>query len=247
MTAVALSIAAFLSTLGGGLFALRHRDRLNWILAFTAGVLLGIVSFDLLPEIFELAHEHGLDARAAMVTLVVGFVLFHALEEFVLIHHAQEARYAPHRHPRVGVLTAAALIGHSFMDGIGIGLGFQVSTSVGVAIAVAVIAHDFSDGLNTVSLMLVHGNTRSRSIRMLAADALAPVAGAVFAQFFLLPPYLLLLYLGFFAGFLFYIGAANVLPEAHSGASPGKALGLIALTFAGAAFAFAAVLLAGHG
>ena len=247
MTAVAFSIAALLSTLGGGLFALRHSDRLNWILAFTAGVLLGVVSFDLLPEIFALAAERSLDPHEAMVALVVGFLVFHTLEKFVLIHHGHEAPYAAHRHPHVGVFAAATLIGHSFMDGVGIGLGFQVSGPVGIAVAIAVIAHDFCDGLNTVSLMLVHLNTRRRAFAMLAADALAPVAGAVLAQLFILPPHLLSLYLGFFAGFLLYIGAADVLPQAHSGARPAEALGLVGLTCAGAFVAFTAVRLAGHG
>jgi zinc transporter ZupT len=239
MTAIALSAAAFISTLAGGLFALHHAQRLRLILAFTAGVLLGIVAFDLLPEIFELAHAHAFDPRAAMLALVTGFLLFHALEKFVLVHTVHEAQYAEHSHPRRGLLAAAALIGHSFMDGVGIGVGFQVSRSLGVAIATAVIAHDFCDGLNTVSLMLVHRNTRARSTMMLALDAIAPVAGAASSLLFEFPPALLMLYLGFFAGFLLYIGAADVLPEAHSGAGPRKALGLIGLTCAGAAFSFA--------
>jgi zinc transporter ZupT len=239
MTAVALSAAAFLSTLGGGFFALRHAQRLHLILAFTAGVLLGIVAFDLLPEIFEIAHGQGLDPRAAMLALVAAFILFHALEKFVLVHSAHETRYAEHAHPRRGVLAAAALIGHSFMDGLGIGVGFQVSPSLGLAIATAVIAHDFCDGLNTVSLMLVNRNTRARSMVMLLLDAIAPIAGAASSLLFEFPPALLMLYLGFFAGFLLYIGAADVLPEAHSGAGARKALGLIGLTCVGAAFSFA--------
>ena len=49
----------FFSTCFGGLFALRFRDRLHFILSFTAGVLLGVVSFELLPEIFRLAQRAG--------------------------------------------------------------------------------------------------------------------------------------------------------------------------------------------
>jgi ZIP family zinc transporter len=245
MTAVALAFAAFLSTLGGGLFALRFRGRMRQILAFTAGVLLGVVSFDLLPEIFDIAGKAGRDARHAMMALVAGFLIFHGLEKFVLIHHGHEHDYAVHHHPEVGVLSALALVGHSFMDGVGIGLGFQVSASVGVAVAIAVIAHDFCDGLNTVSLMLVNSNTPRHSIVMLALDAIAPVAGAACASLVHLPPFVLMLYLGFFAGFLLYIGASDVLPEAHSGARSGQALSLIVLTVAGTAFALFAVRLAG--
>jgi ZIP family zinc transporter len=244
MAAVLFALATFFSTIAGGAFALRYRGRIHLILAFTAGVLLGVVAFDILPETFALAAARGIDATYAMIALVVGFLLFHALEKFVLIHHSHEADYASHRHPHVGMLSALALAGHSFMDGIGIGLAFQVSDATGVAVAIAVIAHDFCDGLNTVSLMLVHGNTGLRARLMLLLDAAAPIAGAAATLLFEVPPGVLVLYLGFFAGFLLYIGASDILPEAHSQAASGTALALIGLTCAGAALMFLASRLA---
>jgi len=216
LDALWLSLVSFFSTCAGGLFALKFRDRLHLILGFTAGVLLGVVSFDLLPEVFALVREHGLDPTRPMIALVVGFLLFHAVEKLVLIHHAQEQSYADHHHSQIGLLSASALVGHSFMDGVGIGLGFQVSAAVGIIVATAVIAHDFADGLNTVSLMLVHQNTTRRSLAMLALDGLAPIAGAASTLYFQMSPATLVLYLGFFTGFLLYIGAADILPEAHS-------------------------------
>jgi zinc transporter ZupT len=238
MTAILLSLATFFSTLAGGLFALRFRHRLHYILSFTAGVLLGVVSFDILPEVFELAKRRGFDATAAMIALVVGFLLFHSLEKFLLMHRGHEDRYAPHHHPKVGVASALALVAHSFMDGVGIGLAFQVSPTAGIAVAIAVITHDFSDGLNTVSLMLVHRNSELRSFVMLVLDALAPVLGAASTLLFQVPSFVLMIYLGFFAGFLLYIAASDVLPEAHSGATSAVAAGLIALTCLGTAFIF---------
>ena len=47
-------------------------------------------------------------------------------------------------------------------------------------------------------------------------DALAPVLGAASTRLFHVSEAVLLVYLGFFAGFLLYIGAADILPEAHS-------------------------------
>jgi ZIP family zinc transporter len=238
MSVVLLSLATFISTLTGGLLGLRFRDRLHFILSFTAGVLLGVVSFELLPEIFERAQASALDPTWAMAALVAGFLLFHSLEKFVLVHHVHEADYAAHYHPRVGLLSACALIGHSFMDGVGIGLGFQVSPAVGMLVTVAVTAHDFCDGLNTVSLMLLHRNTSFAALVMLVLDALAPVLGAAFTLLLEVPPAFLVLYLGFFAGFLLYIAASDVLPAAHSQNRPGAAIGLISLTCLGTAFMF---------
>ncbi len=202
MLAVILSLSTFVSTLTGGLTALKNRDRLHRILGYTAGVLLGVVAFDILPEIFRLSRENNLDPTIAMISLVVAFLLFHIAEKTIIMHHAHETEYGKHQHPRVGLLSALALSGHSFLDGIGIGLAFQVNIKVGVLVAIAVIAHDFSDGLNTVSLMLSHKNTLRKTRWLLLLDAVAPVLGALSTLLFRLPVSGLVVYLGFFAGFL---------------------------------------------
>ena len=238
---VAVTAAAAVSTLAGGAMALRFRDRLHYLLGFTAGVLLGVVAFDLLPEIFSLSRENAFDPSAAMIALVVGFLLFHSLEKFVLVHPAQENHYSHHHHPHVGLASAAVLAAHSCMDGVAIGIGWQVSPMVGLTVALAVIAHDFSDGLNTVSLMLRHRNSTRRAIAMLVVDALAPLLGVLLTLAFTIPPFQLMVYLGFFAGFLLYIGVSDILPEAHSRAGPGIAARLIALTCCGAAFVWLVV------
>jgi zinc transporter ZupT len=236
MTAVAVAMLAFLATLAGGRFALKARSRLHLVLGFTAGVLLGVVAFDVLPEIVELSARLGRNIDTSMVALVVGFLAFHTAEKLLLIHKGQEETYAGHHHPAVGILSAMALVGHSFLDGLGIGFAFQVSPETGAIVALAVLAHDFADGMNTVSLMLVHQNSPRRALAMLALDALAPVAGAASTLIVRLPPEALAIYLGVFGGFLLYIGAADILPEAHSGRS---SRWTIALTCLGAVCIFA--------
>ncbi len=236
MIAALVSLSTFFSTLFGGLFALRHRKRLHLIMGFTAGVLVGLVAFDLLPEIFSLVTEQKVNSVGPMLALVGGFLLFHIAEKSMLIHHAHEDEYTDKKHPTVGILSALALSGHSFLDGVGIGLGFQVNTAVGIIVAIAVVAHDFSDGLNTVTLMLVNHNTSRRAFGLLLLDAIAPVLGALSTLLFTIPGAWLPIYLGFFAGFLLYIGASDILPEAHSERSTRATL---LLTVLGAVFAFA--------
>jgi zinc transporter ZupT len=216
--AVFLALLTLVSTTVGGVVALRHRDRLHRILGFTAGVMIGVVVFDVLPEIAELSRTTGVPFTVPMIALAVGFLGFQGFEKALLVHNAHEREYADHRHaPAVGVASALALIGHSLTDGIAIGLAVQVSASVGVAVAIAVIGHDFADGLNTVSLMLVEGNDRRGAALMLSLDAVAPLVGAGLTLLFSVPQQGLLIYLGAFAGFLLYIGASDILPEAHAG------------------------------
>ncbi len=235
MLPILLSGATFFSTLAGGLTAFKNQRILNKIMGYTAGVLLGVVAFDLLPEISKITQEHNLDITHSMIALVVGFLAFHILEKTILIHHAHENEYGSHTHPHVGIASALALSGHSFLDGVGIGLGFQVNNSVGIAVAIAVIAHDFTDGLNTVILMLINQNTRRDAFKLLLLDAFAPVLGAASTLLFNLPASGLALYLGFFTGFLLYIGSSDILPKAHSKGSSRTTIGLTVL---GAVFMF---------
>lgn len=243
MEALFLSIFTFFSTLSGGLFSIKNRDRLHYIMSFTAGVLIGVCFFDILPEVVSVSMQQKLPLTNAFIAVVVGFLTFHILEKTIIIHHAHEEEYAEHHHEHpidyhhqtVGLVGALGLSFHSFLDGIGIGLGFHVSPHVGILIAIAVIAHDFSDGLNTVTLMLTNKNTLKKSFFLLLLDAATPILGVVSTFFIQIPGSLLQLYLGFFAGFLLYIGASDLLPEAHSKHSSFK---MIFLTIAGVLFIF---------
>ncbi|HEX2909291.1 MAG TPA: ZIP family metal transporter [Chloroflexia bacterium] len=235
MEQIFFAIATFVSTALGGLLALRFRDRLHLFLGFTAGVILAVIAFDILPEIFDQLKESNIAIQAPMIALVAGFLLFHTIEKLIVMHTSHEGEYATHKHPRIGILSALALSGHSFMDGVGIGLGFQVNNNFGVLIAIAVISHDFADGLNTTSLMLLNHNSVKRSLGFLLLDAVAPVLGVITTNLFQFPPQFTVIYLGFFAGFLLYIAGSDILPEAHSNHPSGLTL---TTTYAGVIFIF---------
>ncbi len=195
-------------------------------MGFTAGVLIGVVFFDIFPEIIALIKDNDFGSTGPMIAITLGFIIFHIFEKSILLHHSHEDEYSDHKHPHVGVASALALCGHSFMDGIGIGLAFQINSATGILIAIAVVSHDFTDGMNTISLMISNKNTIKKSRNFLILDAIAPVLGAVSTLFFSVPEKFLVLYLGFFAGFLLYIGASDILPEAHSKHSSYKLIGL---------------------
>jgi zinc transporter, ZIP family len=221
--AILFGLLAAISTMVGGLVAMRARDRLHLVLGAAAGVMLGVVGFDLLPEALHQSKQTVLGVPAATLTLVGGFFTFHVIERSLAIHQAHEAEFGhahTHTHAHgaqtVGLLAGSGLVLHSFLDGVGIGLGFQAAASVGVAVAVAVVAHDFADGFNTFTITSLYGNARRRAVLLLTADALAPLAGATLGTLVNLPESAVGLYLGYFAGVLLYLATADILPEAHA-------------------------------
>ncbi|HEY2104780.1 MAG TPA: ZIP family metal transporter [Candidatus Binataceae bacterium] len=205
-----------ISTGLGGLAAIRLRDRLHLLLGFSSGAVLGVALFDILPEIF------ALDGGASyMPVAALGFLAYFGLERYTAMHRAREHAHAVAAHEQeLGSWNAGGLALHSFLDGVAIGVGFQANFGVGLLIAIGVISHDLSDGLNTVTVVLAHGNPLRRAIYWLGIDMLAPVLGAAATLLFNLGAGLLPWLLAFFAGSFLYIGASDLLPEAREHDSP---------------------------
>ena len=224
-----LTVAASLAALAGGYAALRSRHWLNLALALTSGLVLGLVTFDLLPEVFSIIQSQKLDPAWPMIAVTVGFLLLHLFEKFIPLHEATEERYGPHRHPRLGVARALALSGHSFLDGLSIGVAFQLSNNIGTAVAIAVIGHRFADGFDTTTFMLYHQNKLSHIKKWLAVVIVMPIIGGLASLVFTLSEKALAIYLGFFAGLLLYIASSNLLPQAHSEESSRKSIALTLL------------------
>lgn len=211
-TLALLSIAAFLATFLGGALALKLRDKLHIILGFSAGAVVAVAFFDLIPEALELAHPH--EASTVLSVVALGFLIYLVLDRVILLHEHAHDEHEAGTETR-GEVRAGSFSIHSFLDGLGIGLAFQVSPAVGLIVAAAVLAHDFSDGINTVNVVVRHGGERSKALRWLIADAFAPVLGIIATFFFTVPETTLGLLLALFAGFFLYIGASDLIPESH--------------------------------
>lgn len=208
------ALLAFAMTLAGGAFAFRYQRSLHAIMAYSAGLLVGVVFLDLIPEIMEISAQESIAIHKLMVVLICGFLAIFLLEKLTIIH-SEKTHGAPGHHHAVGMAGAIGLSFHSFLDGLAIGVGFQAGTKVGIIVLIAVLAHDFADGLNTVTFMLATRNSRWRTISLLVVDALAPVAGALCANVLRIEPWMLAAQLSFFAGFLLYLGASDLLPQVH--------------------------------
>ncbi len=207
---ILISLCAFIATFLGGLFALRFKDKLHLILGFSAGAVIGVAFFDLLPESLEMGS--GFYSISALTSIVaLGFIGYMILDRLVIMH----SDHHDHDHGNRGTLGAGSLVIHSFLDGAAIGLAFQVSAGVGLIVAAAVLMHDFSDGINTVNFILKNHGNRRQALQWLIIDACAPILGVISTLFFSLPESYLSIILGLFTGFFLYIGASDLLPESH--------------------------------
>jgi ZIP family zinc transporter len=237
MSWIALPLAALttVSTLIGGAVAFRFRRDLATLIAFTGGIVVAVSLFDVLPEAID-----AVDSPRRVTALVgAGFLGFFLVERLLVLHHRDEQEQA-RAHARVGALGAAGLSLHSLIDGLGIGLAFHVDTATGLLVFLAVISHDFADGMNTVSFVLRQTGDRRGALRWLTVDALAPLVGATIGAAADVSERGLGYALSLYAGFFLFMGATDLLPEAHTHPSWRR----VALTVAGFVATFGVAWLA---
>jgi ZIP family zinc transporter len=216
VTAFAVSAAAFISAFLGGFLALRAVSYVGMIIAIGAGIRIGAAFFDLIPEAVGLL-DGNLDQ--AMLATAIGFLAFYVVEKLTTVHVGHEGAAeldhgdAAHRH--VGVIGASGMSIHSFLDGVALATGLVVGGGLGLVIAVVVVIHRFSDGISVVSLLMASRTPRRQAYRWVAIVALAPVLGVLLGLVVTIPDQALGVLLAVFAGFFLYVGAAELLPEAH--------------------------------
>lgn len=206
------SVAAFL----GGAIALRFKDKLHIILGLSAGAVIGAALFDLIPEAIELgAVTYSVNTITTLTA--VGFLVYLILDRVFSfhVHNNHDAEHDAEPNLSRGSLGAASFCLHSLIDGIAIGLAFQASSAIGFVVSIAVVAHRFSDGINTVGVILKHRGENRHAWIWLTAVALAPIVGTLSTFMFSVADSTLAIILAVFAGFFLYIGASDLIPEGN--------------------------------
>src|SRR5271169_1608252 len=105
MLLTSIALAAFVSTLAGGLLALGLRDKLHLILGFSAGAVIGVAFFDLLPEAIATAHDFQSPA-VILAWSALGFLSYLVLDRMLLV----QGRAPPRASAGALVLCAHSLL-----------------------------------------------------------------------------------------------------------------------------------------
>jgi ZIP family zinc transporter len=215
--AIFLAALTVASTAIGGLIALKAKDRFHLVLGLSAGLLLGLVGFDLLPEVFAESQNTG-GVPTVSIAILAGFLLLHISERSFGGHEPVDSEYShDHSHGSIaGGVGALAMAGHIFLDGAALGVAFKVSTNLGIAVFIALLVHAFSDGLNTVSMLVKTGHWQTNSRYLLLIDAAARIGGAAVGTYLAFEGNWVTIYLSLFSGMVIYVATSHILPEAHS-------------------------------
>lgn len=203
MIPLVYALATSAATLVGGALPMYTRLRLveqRYMIAFAGGAMVAIALFDLIPEM----QAHNAAA------LLLGFFVIYLLEKLVMIHACGEEECDTH------VMGWTALIGiaaESLIDGVAIAVGFRVAPALGMLIALAVFTHEAPRGLATAVIMKAAGHGPIKVWAALLVDAGFAPLGVLLSG--LIPAWAIEPLIGFTAGVFLYVGASDLLPEAH--------------------------------
>ena len=208
-----LSVAAA-AAIGSSLGA----HRVNTLISYAIGALLGAVFLEILPH----ALEHGEPHRMA-ATVLAGILIFFVLEKLVLWRHchhdhceAHEAQAPAHDHGRSGLLILVGDTFHNFVDGILIAAAFLENTELGIVTALAIIAHEIPQEVGDYLILLHSGYSKAKALAFNLLSSLATLVGAMLAYFALseLTSWIPSL-LGLAAASMIYVAVADLIPGLH--------------------------------
>ncbi|QKV57020.1 MAG: ZIP family metal transporter [Dechloromonas sp.] len=218
IVAVALAGGILSVTAAAALSIAVGTHRVNMLISYAIGALLGAAFLEILPH----ALEHGQPQRMA-ATVLFGILAFFVLEKLVLWRHchhdhceAHDAHAPAHDHGRSGLLILVGDTFHNFVDGILIAAAFLENTQLGIVTALAIIAHEIPQEVGDYLILLHSGYSRIRALAFNLLSSLATLIGALLAYFALSQltewiPYLL----GLAAASMIYVAVADLIPGLH--------------------------------
>ena len=217
------------ASIAGVLFVLRWREwttiHSHFVNSLAAGVILGVAFLGLMPEAIEMNPR-------ALPFVLIGFVIFYVLESVIVVHSGTEIHFedgGTHALAGRAWTIFAGLFLHSLIDGVIIGIGFQVSHELGLLAATSVILHELPEGVTTFALLINRIKKRTALILSLAVGVATPLGALV--GLVALPGVsfeIMGALLAGTAGSFVYVGASDLVPETHTRTGWIKGLFLIA-------------------
>ncbi len=218
-------IPIFYSTMAGlatiiGIYAIVLNEKFakkytHQLMSFAAGILLATAFLHLIPEASELSGEH------AFLYVLAGFCIFYVLESIIMVHAGPELHHISHFKGE-GMATSAkmAFIGlllHSLIDGVIIGVGFEIDPKIGAFATFSIIMHELPEGITTYSLMMLT-ESKKQALMKSWAVALATPLGTIISLLFIkdIPENMIGILLALASGTFIYVSASDLIPETHN-------------------------------
>ncbi len=201
-----ISIIAFI-----GILTLLIKEKLlkkilSFLVAFSAGVLMGNAFLHLMPMALENFTDYNI-----FFYVLIGFIIFFLVEKVFYWHHCHEGK-SP-----VRAFAYTSLFGdgvHNFIDGLIIAASFVINIRLGILTTFAIALHEIPQEIGDFAVLIYGGFEKRKALFFNFITALTAVLGGIVG--FLLSNYaetFIIFLLPFAAGGFIYIAASDLIPE----------------------------------
>ena len=212
---LAILIVSLVSLIGILTFWIKENLLKKYILflvAISAGLLIGNSFFHLIPESFELFQKLNLTTFLnPSMFILLGIIFFYIIERFIFWHHHHELDCKKH------TISSLTLIGdafHNLVDGLLIAGAFLVDINIGIATTIGILFHEIPQELADFSLLIHSGFSKVKALFFNFLSATFAFIGGLIGYFSLnsnldfLP-----FFIAFIAGNFIYLSLVDILPE----------------------------------
>lgn len=177
-----------------------------YLVAFSAGALLGGAFFHLLAESVE-----AMEGVPVFGYALIGFVVFLIIEGFFHSHLCEKCRAHP--------FTYTMLIGdsiHNFIDGVVIASAFYASVPLGIVATLMILGHETPQEIGLFGALVYGGHKKTKAMVYAFLAQSTVIAGGIAGYFaaaslgFVVP-----FIIPFAAGGFIYIASSDLVPEMH--------------------------------
>lgn len=144
-TLLGLFFGTFGTTLGGvlGLIIKKKSNKfLSFILSFASGLMMSVISFDLIPEALQISS-----IGEVIIGTLIGIISMIFCDMFVQKKFNRKKYNNKNDLLKTGIIVSIGLAIHNFPEGLAIGSGFEASLRLGLGLAIAICLHDIPEGI----------------------------------------------------------------------------------------------------
>lgn len=180
------------------------------ILGAAGGLMLSVVTFDLLPEAFDMGG-----VPLSLVGVIGGVIITTLIDE--LLPDFDNMSKGRGKYFKMGLLMALGLALHNFPEGLAIGSGFTAGSKLGLGLSIVIGIHDIPEGMAVAAPMSISGVNKVKIFLFTVATAiptgLGALIGAILGE---ISPVFITLCLSFASGTMLYIVCGELIPKSRS-------------------------------
>lgn len=200
--------------LGGALavFLVKPNNRfLSILLGITAGLMLSIITFDLMPEAIELA---GLGIE--IIGIIIGVLLVIFIED-IFDRKDRKQRNIRKGFLRTGLLMGFGIALHNLPEGLAVGSGFMFTSQMGIKVAIVIALHNLPEGIAMAAPLRMSGFGRLKVLLLTLLAGVPTGIGAFFGAILgSISNMFIGLCLSIAAGTMLYITCGELIPNSKT-------------------------------